>query len=168
MSQEENAAQNTGNPLIDQLPDMDDDQVLRFTRGVRIRAVNEMIANPQLSQETSDRIFLKDMLSGLDSQAISKKRLLQDQKNNDNMAAVVAELLRTVDKNTAFRAPLGTENVIDIPMREVPRDIPDIPALPGEMDVCPPQLDYASFVKSQGRDVDELGKDVRHEEADDV
>jgi hypothetical protein len=35
------------------------------------------------------------------------------------------------------------------------------------MDVSPPQLDYAGFVRSQGGDVDQMGKDVKHEEAGD-
>jgi hypothetical protein len=48
----------------------------------------------------------------------------------------------------------------------VPREISDAQAMPGEMDVAPPQLDYASFVRSQGRDIDTIGKDVKHAEAD--
>ncbi len=111
--------------------------------------------------------LMTNMLNGLDSQAINNKRLAQDQKNTDNAAVVVAELLRTINKNSAFAVPINEAETIDVEARVVGRqEVGDIPALPGEMDVSPPQLDYASFVRSQGKDIDQLGRDVQHEEAE--
>lgn len=165
MSQEQMPAQNG------QLPDissMTDDEVLAYTRGVRVKVVQSLVKTGEVSPDNSDRILLTNMLNGLDSQALNSKKISADQKNADNTAAVVAELLRTINKNTAF-TPLGgnSDNIIDVSARVVPNSIPDIPALPGEMDVAPAQMDYATFVRSQGRDIDELGKNHNHPEAAD-
>lgn len=162
MSDEQNAAQNGS-----MLPgaNMTDDQVLAFTRGFRVKVINQLMPGDAVPGENSDRIMLTQMLSGLDSQAINSKRIAADQKNSDNTAAVVAELLRGINRNAPFK--LNSNNIVDVDTRVVPNTIGDMPALPGEMDVAPPQLDYASFVRSQGKDVDQLGKDVKHAESDD-
>lgn len=147
---------------------LSDDDVLAFTRGIRVKVVNSLMTGGAVSGENSDRILLTNMLAGLDSQAMGSKRLQQDQKNSDNAAVIVAELLRNIDKNKAFQLTPGADgSIIDVEARVVPHSIPDMPAVPGEMDVNPPQLDYASFVRSQGKDADQLGKDFKHEEAED-
>lgn len=153
------------------MPPLSDDEVLAFTRGVRVTVASKlmatMVTQGGIGGDNSDRILLTNMLNGLDSQAINNKKIAADQKNSDNMAATVAELLRTVNRQTAFTIPTNG-SVTDVNVSEcvVPSDIADIPALPGEMDVAPPQLDYASFVRSQGKDVDQIGKDVKHAEAE--
>ena len=151
------------------LPQMSDDEVLAYTRGIRIKVVQEVMASGKAPSETGDRILLSDMLKGLESQALSSKKIESDNKRADNAAVVVAEILRSIDKNTAFTNLAGGHGgeIIDVAAQVVPMSIPDIPALPGEMDVAPPQMDYATFVRSQGKDVDQLGKDVKHQESDD-
>jgi hypothetical protein len=150
---------------------LSDDDVLAFTRGIRVQVVNSLMTGGAVSGENSDRILLTNMLSGLDSQALNSKKLLNDQKSADNAAVIVAELLRNIDKNRAFQiAPGGMPDghIIDVEARVVPPTIPDMPAVPGEMDVNPGQLDYASFVRAQGKDVDQIGKNVKHQEAEDT
>lgn len=151
------------------LPQMSDDEVLAYTRGIRIKVVQEVMASGKAPTETGDRILLSDMLKGLESQALSSKKIESDNKRADNAAVVVAEILRSIDKNTAFTNLAGGHGgeIIDVAAQVVPMSIPDIPALPGEMDVAPPQMDYATFVRSQGKDVDQLGKDVKHQESND-
>jgi hypothetical protein len=163
MSQDQTPAQNGS-----ELPgaNMTDDQVLAYTRGLRVKVINTLMPGDAVPGDNSDRIMLSQMISGLESQAISSKRIAADQKNSDNTAAVVAELLRGINRNSPFKLNPNS-NIVDVDARVVPNTVPDIPALPGEMDVAPPQLDYASFVRSQGKDVDQLGKDVRHAESDD-
>lgn len=152
------------------LPQMSDDEVLAYTRGIRIKVVQDVMADGKAPTETGDRILLSDMLKGLESGALASKKIASDEKQNSNTAAVVAELLRNIDKNTAFTAPNGATyngEIVDVTARMVPLSIPDIPALPGEMDVAPPQMDYNTFVRLQGKDVDQIGKDVKHQEAED-
>ncbi len=163
MSQDQTPAQNGE---LSPVANMSDDEVLQFTRGIRVKVVNQLMTNGAVSDENSDRILLTNMLSGLDSQAINSKRLAAEQKNNDNMAGVVAELLRGINRNAPFKLNPNS-NIVDVEARVVPNTIGDVPALPGEMDVAPPQLDYASFVRSQGKDVDQLGKDAKHPESQD-
>lgn len=147
---------------------MSDDDILALTRGIRVKVINNLMPGPETPGDNSDRIMLTNMLEGLDRQAMGSKKLKQDQTNNNNTSAVVAEILRTIDKDRAFKLNPGSNtDVIDVNVKVVPSSINDIPALPGEMDVTPPQLDYASFVRSQGKDVDQLGKDVQHAEAND-
>lgn len=149
---------------------MSDDDILAYTRGIRVKVVNSLMTGGAVSGENSDRILLTNMLSGLDSQALNSKKLAADQKNSDNAAVIVAELLRNIDRNSAFQIAPGAVpqgHIIDIDARVVPNSIPDMPAVPGEMDVNPAQLDYTSFVRSQGKDVDQLGRDVTHQEAED-
>lgn len=166
MEQEQMPAQSGTKPA---LPQMSDDEVLAYTRGVRIQVVQEVMASGKAPSETGDRILLSDMLKGLESQALASKKIASDEKQNSNTAAVVAELLRSIDKNTAFTSLGGGKGgeIIDVTAQVVPSYIPDMPALPGEMDVAPPQMDYNTFVRSQGKDVDQIGKDVKHQEAED-
>lgn len=168
MEQEQASAQSVAMPA---LPQMNDDEVLAYTRGIRVKVVQEVMASGKAPTETGDRILLSDMLKGLESQALASKKIASDEKKADNTAAVVAEILRKIDKNTAFSSLAGNGQVIegeivDASSFVVPASIPDMPALPGEMDVAPPQMDYNTFVRSQGRDVDQLGKDARHPESE--
>jgi hypothetical protein len=163
MNQETITAQSGTDPAVCQ---MSDDEVLNFTRGIRVTVVKDLMVSNKAPTETGDRILLTSMLKDLDMQALSSKKISSDEKKADSTAAVVAELLRSINKNTAF-ASLDEGNIIDSTARVVPASILDMPALPGEMDVAPPQLDYNSFVRSQGRDVDQLGKDVVHPESED-
>lgn len=147
-----------------EIPPMSDDEVIAFTRQVRVKIVTAISSKKPEELENSDKNLLTNMLNGLDSQALGNKRVAAEQKSADNAAVIVAELLRSVGQNAPLPTPREGE-VIDVTTRVVPPTIADVPALPGEMDVAPPQLDYASFVRSQGRDADQLGKDVSHPEA---
>lgn len=153
------------------LPPMSDDDLQQLTRSIRIGVITKITTNPAtqgMPQDKTEAALLSNMLNGLDAQVINNKRLAQEQRNNDNTAVIVAEMLRTVNKQTAFQVRAdGTTDVVDVAAKVVPTDIGDVQAVPGEMDVAPPQLDYASFVRSQGKDVDEMGKDVKHAEAED-
>ena len=149
--------------------DMTDDDVLAYTRKLRMKVITNIMPTDVVPGDNSDRIMLTQMIEGLDRQAMGSKKLKQDQTASNNSAAIVAELLRGLDKNKVFQVSNAGQNsnVTDVDFRVVPSTIPDIPALPGEMDVAPPQLDYNSFVRSQGKDVDQIGKNVTHAEADD-
>lgn len=160
----QNTAAQEGAPL----PPMNDDEVLAYTRGIRVKVVQTITSNPEskgMPVDNGQANLLVNMLNGLDSQAINNKRIAADQKNTDNMAATVAELLRTVNRNTAFTVEQVPGQVVDVEARVLPPTIPDVVAMPGEMDVAPPQLDYTSFVRSQGKDVDTIGMGKPHPEA---
>jgi hypothetical protein len=162
---DETTAQNGALPLST----LSDDDTLALTRGIRVNVIHELMPQGKLPGDNSDRITLNNMLEGLDRQAMGSKRLLADQKSADNTAILMSELLRGLNKSTAFQGihlP-GHNNTIDVEARVVPASVPNMPALPGEMDVAAPQLDYASFVRSQGKDADQIGKDVKHAESDD-
>lgn len=145
---------------------MSDDDVLAYTRGLRVNIITKLMPGPEVPGDNSDRITLTNMIEGLDRQAMGSKKLKQEQNTANNSAQVMSEILRQLDRNTAFR-----NNVIDVVAETVepkviPSDIENINALPGELDVAPPQLDYNSFVRSQGNDPDQIGKEIKHAEAD--
>jgi hypothetical protein len=147
---------------------MSDDDVLKYTRGIRVTVVKELMSENKAPVETGDRIMLTTLLKDLDSQAFSSKKLAFEEKKADSTAAVVAELLRSINKNTAFTVGSDINNsIVDITAQVVPSSILDVPALPGELEVSPPQMDYNTFVRSQGKDVDQIGRDVVHPEKDD-
>jgi hypothetical protein len=147
------------------LPEMNDDEVLKFTRGVRVRIIGQVMHDGKIGESNSDRILVTNMLKDLDDQALKKKKIASDERNADNTAVLVAEMLRTVNKSTAFTA-LGGKAITTIEdAKVVPSSIPDMPALPGEMDVAPAQMDYATFLRNQGKDADQLGKNAAHPEA---
>lgn len=150
---------------IGELPEMNEDEVIKFTRGVRLKAIGEIVSKNanNMPTETSDRIFFTNLLNGLDSQAMNVKKIAAEQKNADNTAGIIAELLHGLDKKSVFR---NTGEVIDVTARVLPTSLPDAIQNPGEMEVAPPQLDYATFVKSQGRDPDLIGAHSDHPESD--
>ena len=164
MSEPHDVEQTPAIPFFDgPLPTMSDDETLTFTRGVRIKVVQSLFSAGAVSGENSDRILLTNMLNGLDTQAVNSKKIQADAKAGDNAAVIVAELLRTIDKRTLFQGAQGAP-VVDVESRMLPNNIPETVMLPGEMSVAPPQMDYNSFVQSQGKDVDQIGKNVKHAE----
>lgn len=148
-----------------ELSTLTDDEVIAFTRGVRVRVVNDLFKAGAVSGDNSDRNLLANMLNGLDSQAISSKRIVAEQKTTDTSAVVIAALLANLDKTKIFTASAADQNIIDVESRVIPNTIPNPIMLPGEMDVDSPQMDYLSFVKSQGKDADSLGRNATHVEA---
>ena len=137
---------------------MTDDEILNFTKGVRITAVKKLTENGFVPSENGDKAMLMTILKDLDSQAINKKRLVIEEKGADNSSLIVAALLKQVDKKTAFRQ-LDDSNgqVVDVSSRVLPEDLPNPDVLPGEGEVNPPQLDYESFMAINGVDPANLG-----------
>lgn len=137
---------------------MTDDEILNFTKGVRITAVKKLTENGFVPSENGDKAMLITMLKDLDSQAINKKRLVIEEKGADNSSLIVAALLRQVDKKTAFRHVEGSgSDVVDVTTRVLPDELPNPDVLPGEGEVNPPQLDYEGFMRANGVDPANLG-----------
>lgn len=155
-------------PAVLDLPNMSDDQVLAFTRGVRVVVVNDLMKGGAVSGENSDRILLTNMLNGLDSQANASRRLLADKNTADASSATIAALLMAVDKNTIFSRPDPTATVITEADITLPASMATPDMVPGEMDVVTQQLDYSTFMINNGQDPDSLGSKAVSEDTDDV
>lgn len=151
----------TDTPFAIEFSKLTDDEVHAFTRHVRVKAVGDVLTSCQgkAPSETGDRIFLTNMLNGLDSQANASKRLVADKNAADSSSAMISAVLDGINKLTAFTST--DPNLKDInpaPERAMLGNEFQTPAIvPGELDVVTPQLDYSSFMISQGKDPDSLG-----------
>lgn len=150
---------------------MTDDEVLNYTRGVRVTVVKELTRNGAVPSENGDKSLLMTALKDLDAQAINKKRLVIEEKGADNTSLIVAQLLKEVNRKTAFRQVEGdgTSPVIDVSAKVLPDHIEAPTILPGEGEVNPAQMDYESFMVANGVDPANLGAAAAnnpHPEAD--
>ncbi len=139
--------------------EMGPDEVMAYTQNVRKHVVEQIVGGGKFPTEAADKSLLLSALKDMDAQEINKKRLVIEQKGADNDAAFVAGVLRHIDPKTAFRAAQpGEGQIVDAASRVLPASVPDPVVLPGEGDVNPGQMDYQSFMISQGSDPAELGK----------
>lgn len=144
---------------IEQNAKMTDDEILNYTKGVRVSIVKDLTRTGTVPADNANKALLMTALKDLDQQAINKKRLVIEEKGADNSSLIVATLLRQVDKKSVFRQVPGEagSKVIDVTAMVLPDDIETPKALPGEGDVNPPQMDYESFMKANGKDPAALG-----------
>lgn len=148
---------------------MTDDEVLNYTRGVRVTVVKELTRNGAVPSENGDKSLLMTALKDLDAQAINKKRLVIEEKGADNSSLIVAHLLKEVNRKTAFKQVDGNGPVIDVTTKVLPDHIEAPTILPGEGEVNPAQMDYESFMRANGVDPANLGAAAAnnpHPEAD--
>jgi hypothetical protein len=150
---------------------MTDDEILSFTRGVRVAAVKELTRSGAVPAENGEKALLMTALKDLDSQAINKKRLVIEEKGADNSSLIVAHLLKEVNRKTAFKQVPGAPGgpVIDVAAKVLPDTIDGPVILPGEGEVNPAQMDYESFMVANGVDPANLGAAAAnnpHPEAD--
>lgn len=131
-------------PSAAQAVNMSEDDVLKFTRALRVQAITDLHKNGSLASENSDRNLFVSLVNGLDSQAISVKRIDAEQKSSQGNAALIAEIVAKITP-ASFQVPAGT--VVDVPSRELPAEFSEVTAVPGETDVNPPQLDFDSFTR---------------------
>lgn len=146
-----------GKPI--ELSALSDDEVLAFTRGVRVKVVQQLFTAEAISGDTSDRNLLVNMLNGLDSQAISSKRIVAEKDIADMTSASIATLISQIDKKTIFSGN-GNNNgeITDVEFRAcLPADLPNPETVPGEMAVVTGQMDYVTFMRNNGKDADALG-----------
>lgn len=130
---------------------MNDDQVLAFTQGIRVKAIGTLTQRGAVPEENSDRNFLINMLDGLDRQALGNKRLKVDEQTNNGMvnaANLVAHLLNTVTGVKRLDNEVIEGHVTPVLGNEVPT--PQL--VPGETEVNPGQLDYNSFITNVRRE----------------
>lgn len=150
---------------------MTDDEILSYTRGVRVTVVKELTASGAVPSESADKALLMTALKDLDQQAINKKRLVIEEKGADNSSLIVAHLLKEVNRKTAFKQVPGSSEsaVVDVAAKVLPDFIEAPKVLPGEGEVNPAQMDYESFMLANGVDPANLGAAAAnnpHPEAD--
>jgi hypothetical protein len=136
--------------LAQQLPAMPEDEVLDFTQKVRRGVIKDLLKNGMVPGDNSDRSLLTSMLDGLDRQAVGIKRIKAEEKAASGMSeasALAAQLLKE-----AGRTRIGGDDVVDVPVREVPTlgdDVPRPQLVPGETDISPRQSNYEEFAANR-------------------
>lgn len=126
------------------IPVMGEDEVLAYTQNKRKQIVDHLTKDQAVPEDGSSRDMLLRALDGLDKAAFTKKRLQADDRNNGNMAAMMASLLTHLSSNKG--APMA--EVVDngTPPPALGSDIPAPTLVPGETDIGAPQMDYDSFM----------------------
>ena len=126
------------------IPTMGEDEVLAYTQSKRKEIVEHLTKDKKIPEDGSSRDMLLRALDGLDKAAFGKKRLQADERNNGNMAAMMAKLLTHLSSNKN----LPPADVIDngAPPPALGSDIPNPVLVPGETEVSAPQMDYDTFM----------------------
>jgi hypothetical protein len=145
---------------------MDSGNILDFTQNVRKGIIDSLISKSFVPEDKADKTMLLAALKDMDGQEINKKRLIIEQQGADSSAELVAGVLKRIDARTAFRGTGGPgESVVDVSTKVLPDFIAAPEILPGEGDVLPVQMDYATFMTLQGRSPDAVGIKVDDQDA---
>jgi len=128
---------------------MSDDEVLKYTQGVRKELVKDLTFGGMPTAEENRKLLLAT-LKDMDSNALGNKKIKVEEKvgmSQANANALVAEVLRVVGNGDAF--------VIEGSARTAP-SLPDTIGLPnlvpGETDINAKPISYENFAPAQEED----------------
>lgn len=131
--------------------DLNEDQVLARTRGVRLKIVGELTKIPTgFPADPDDAKLLVKMLDGLDKQALTTKRMKVDEAIAAGSAASGKELIAALLSRVGHAYGGAATIIIDAPMLSHD-DVPEPEALPGELEVGTKQLNFETFMAENGR-----------------
>ncbi len=122
---------------------MTEDDVLVYTRGKRMALATELTKNG-IPTERDTASLLLNTLDGLDRSSLNRLKIKAEEKankNNENAAAIIAQMLGKIDSRTLYQMP-GVERK-DIP--SLPSHIPTPEIVEGELDTNPQQIDFETF-----------------------
>ena len=123
-----------------------EDQELEYTRGLRRRMVDKLTENNHFPVEPKEVAALAGLLSDIDRQAISKKRIKAEEesnKQNGEAAAIIAQMLLQLNgKNMQSQETLERVNTPTLPAGLPPPVITD-----GLLDMDSGNETYEQFSK---------------------
>lgn len=127
-----------------------DDTALRYTQTVRTHlAQNLMHSGALTGNDAKQTAMLVGVLKDMDSQALGNKRIKAEEKSSGvlgDISSVMLQVLNAVNPNTFGVNP--NVPAVNPASREVIHD-PNATAVPGEMAVNPPQMNYKDFIAKQ-------------------
>lgn len=138
-----------------------DDEALEYTKSVRLKAIGSMVGGEKVPTDKDDRKFLVNLLNGLDSQVLSKKRISADQDSAQSQAAAAATIAEVLkDRATQLVFVVAPNTPMDANrVTALGDDISsEFTALPGEMSVGASSETFDTFVDRMGGNliVDEM------------
>lgn len=123
-----------------------EDQELEYTRGLRRRMVEKLTENNHLPVDPKEVSALAGVLSDMDRQSISIKRIKADEQNskqNGEAAAIVAQMLMQLNgRNMSSQSALERTSAPVMPAGLEPPVIND-----GLLDMSPGHETYEQFSK---------------------
>jgi len=131
---------------------VNDDEILSFTQEVRMRMISDLTANgTRMPTDPKEAQQLAFLLSDMDRQAATKKRLRQDAQANDTAVRATATIAAVLDRLGA-RNPFalepsqvieGQSRVIEMPDKLVD----DVKVAPGELEIGIADNTYSGFMQ---------------------
>lgn len=124
----------------------DPDAIMNYVQGARMEVAKNLMNTGALSGTTESTELLLDVLKDMGQQAVQQKRIMVENETASalgDMSALVNRVLDMVDPSTGRTL---TPAVVDVPARVVSDNTEGFAAVPGEMDVTPPQGSYNEFV----------------------
>lgn len=133
--------------------DLNEEQVLARTRGVRLKIVDSLTKTASFPADPDDAKLLIKALDGLDKQALTTKRMKVDEAIAQGAAAsgkeIIAALLSRVGH--AYNAGgNGSMIIIEAPTLSLD-EVPQPELLPGETEMGTKQLNFETFMQENGR-----------------
>lgn len=129
------------------------DQMMQYVQGVRLQISQNLINQGALSGTGENTELLLSVLKDMGGQAVQQKRIEVDSNTASALgdaSAIVNRVLDMIDSNTGvYNGP-----AIEVPARVLPENTEGFKAVPGEMDVAPPQGSYEEFVKKMRGDTE--------------
>lgn len=123
----------------------DENDVFKFTQGIRLKAVKEILSDGKMPDEKDGQNFLAKMLDGMDRQAISIVRAKIEKSNGDNAAAAI-ETIAAALKDKALGQIYASTGIVG-KVKELPTLDIEYEALPGEFESGVSTQTYNDFIK---------------------
>jgi len=127
----------------------EDQEVLKYTQGLRRQFVNSLInKDGKVSDDKVDRSFFLQALGDMDRAALGNMRIKADKKAGDagvQAAAMIAKLLKDPVLAAARRAIAPIEREIPV----LPEEFPDPDVVPGEAQFHADVLDSQDFFPTE-------------------
>jgi hypothetical protein len=122
-----------------------EEDILKFTQGIRLTAVKEILSDGKMPDEKDGQNFLAKMLDGMDKQAINVIRAKIEKSNGDNNAAAI-EAVAAALKDKALTQIYTSTGIVGT-VKSLPELTEVFEALPGEFEVGASSQTCAEFMK---------------------
>lgn len=120
-----------------------DNDTLEYTQSIRRKLASDLIKNEKIHEDPEASATLLKTLDGLDKVALGRSKIkasIKASESNITSATAIIELLKQVNPHTG-----KITGDSDLAPKELPSDMRLTDAVPGELEINPDPITYATF-----------------------
>lgn len=129
---------------------MSDDEVLDYTQSLRRRLIDSLVPSGEMPRDVKEQRILLEAMKDMDRAALSKKKLVSDDKNADadrKTAEVIAKIYSEIGDRNPFLKENGEGKLPELPDTL----LEGVKIEEGEMEIGVENIGYQEFVEKHMR-----------------